>query len=288
VQPAMTAIVPMLVPRERLMSGIALRTMGQNLAQILGFTFAGITISLVDFGGTFVIQALTYVAAIVAMSLVRLPVGAARATGEPGERPRMLEQVREGLRFVFRDRVLRGIIVLSVVSAIFMIGPTFVLLPEIGRTQLDVSPSWNGLLMGFIGMGMLTTSSFLALKSRIRHKGYWFITNLFLAGIYLIVMGYSTFYPLTAAAVFLWGTSAGVFMNLTQTLVQANTPNQMMGRAMSILMLSVIGIVPLGSLVAGAGAELLGIGGFLLLAGIVIILTSLWAWLAQPALRALD
>src|SRR5690606_7976603 len=113
VQPAMTAIVPMLVPRERLMSGIALRTMGQNLAQIFGFTIAGVSIGLVGFGGAFAVQAAIYLAAVSMMALVRLP-----AALPSRERQSMLGQASAGLRFVFGDPALRSLVLLSVVAGI--------------------------------------------------------------------------------------------------------------------------------------------------------------------------
>ncbi|PKN79503.1 MAG: hypothetical protein CVU47_10505, partial [Chloroflexi bacterium HGW-Chloroflexi-9] len=72
VQPPLTAIVQMIVPPEHLVSGIVLRTMGQNLAQFVGAVAGGVTIATLDFGGAFAVQSTLYLVAFVCLLGVRL------------------------------------------------------------------------------------------------------------------------------------------------------------------------------------------------------------------------
>lgn len=284
VQPPLAAIVPMIVPPDRLMNAIVLRTVGQNLAQFVGAAFGGLAIAALDFGGAFALQAVFYVIAALAILRVRLPA----APPPPTVRPGMREAARDGLRFVFGDPALRGLVVISVISGLFMLGPVFVLVPEIARTKLEVGAGPNSLLLAFTSVGMFGVSLWLASRSKLTHKGRWFVFNLILAGPYLIGMGLSESYALTAAFMFLWGLGGGVFVNLNQTLIQMNTPNELMGRVMAIYSLSIAGIIPLGSLLAGAGAEVVGADAYLALSGVVLGVSAAWLAVSQRALREMD
>jgi MFS family permease len=284
VQPPLMSIVPMIVPRNRLMNAIVLRTVGMNLAQVLGAGLAGVLIAVVDFEGAFFAQAACYGVAGLAIALMRLP----RATLPSGQRPRMLDQAVEGLRFVFENRALRGLVFISIVTGLFMLGPTFVLVPEIARTKLEVGSSLNGLLMAFTGLGMFVMSLYLASRQSLNRKGYWFMLNMFIAGPIVVGIGLSPVYVLTAVFMFAWGIGGGVFINMNQTLVQLNTPDEMMGRVMSIYMLSIAGLVPVGSLLAGAMAEVIGPDWYMALCGTLIGAMAIYSWLTMKELRELD
>ena len=75
---------------------------------------------------------------------------------------------------------------------------------------------------------------------------------------------------------------------MNQALIQMNTPNEMMGRVMSIYMLSIAGLIPLGSLLSGVTAEVIGADGALILAGVVFGVYAVWAFVTQRELRELD
>ncbi len=284
VQPPLTAIVQMIVPPDRLVSGIVLRTMGQNLAQFVGAVAGGLAIATLDFGGAFALQSALYLVAFVALLGVRLPP----RTAPPAVRPPMRDAAREGARYVFGQPALRALVVASVMTGLFQLGPIFVLIPEIARTRLEVDAALNSLLLAFTSVGMLIMSAFLAQRGGLGRKGYWFLANLLVAGPAMVVMGFSGWYPLTGLALFVWGLNGGVHINMNQALIQMNTPNEMMGRVMSIYMLSIAGLIPLGSLMSGVTAEVIGADGALMLAGVVFGVYSVWAFFAERELKALD
>lgn len=283
-QPALMSIVPMIVPRERLMNGIVLRTMGMNLAQVFGAGLAGAVIAVSGFDGAFFAQSACLLLAVVAMLGVKL----AAAPPVLGERPRMRTQAMEGLRYVYSDPPLRGLIVISVVAGLFMLGPVFVLVPEIARTKLEVGSSLNGLLMTFTGAGMFVMSFFLASRKSLTRKGRWFLVNFLVAGPIVAAIGLSPVYPLTAFFMFLWGIGGGVFVNMNQTLVQMNTPDAMMGRVMSIVALSIAGVMPLGALIAGIGAEVIGPDWYMAFAGGVLLAAAVYYNFRLRELREMD
>lgn len=283
VQPPLTAIVQMIVPTERLMNGIVLRTMGQNLAQFFGTVFAGGAIALFDFGGAFALQASLYLVAVAFMLGVRL-----ERPAQPAARPGMREAATEGMRFVFGDPALRGLVIVSIFTGLFMLGPTFTLIPEVARTKLGVGPALNGLLLAYTSIGMLAMSIFLVTRREMTGKGNVFVTNLLVAGPVICVLGLSPWYAFTAVVMVVWGLGGGIYVNMNQTLIQSNTPNEMMGRVMSIYSLSIAGLIPLGALLSGIGAELIGADRYLVLSGVILTGCAVWAFLTQHDLRALD
>lgn len=284
VQPPLTSIVQMIVPVERLTHGIVLRTMGQNLAQFFGTAIGGLSIAMLGYGGAFAVLAVGYLIVAIAMLGVRLPA----ATLSTVARPRMWAAAKESARFVFGDHALRGLVIFSVISGLFMLGPTFVLIPQIGREQLHVGPGPNSMLLALMGVGMFCMSLFLLTRRGIHRKGHWFVVNLLWAGPIMILTGWSTSYWLTAVLMTLWGLGGGVYVNLNQTLIQSNTPNAMMGRVMSIYTLSIAGIIPLGSLLAGAGAAAIGPNRYQMLSGGILTAAAVWGFLTLRELRDLD
>lgn len=283
VQPPLTAIVQMIVPPERLMNGIVLRTAGQNLAQFVGAVVGGVAIATLDFGGAFFVQGLFYLLAGFFISRIVLERPAQSTT-----RPKMREAAAEGARFVFGDPALRGLVIISVFSGLFMLGPTFTLVPAIAKEKLEVGAAANSLLLAFTSIGMFSMSVFLATRDQVTSKGNLFVTNMLLSGPMVMLMGLSPWYAATAFVMLLWGLAGGIFINMNQTLIQANTPNAMMGRVMSIYGLSIAGLIPLGALLGGLGAELIGADWYMVVSGSILTACAVWAFLTQRELRALD
>ena len=197
-------------------------------------------------------------------------------------------QAREGLAFVFSDRGLRALVIVMVISGLFMIGPVFVLIPEIARTKLEVGPFANAMLFAAMSVGMLMMSVVLASLPRLPRKGHWFLLNMLTPGPYLILMAWSDWYVVSALFMFLWGVGGGVFMNLSMTLMQAHTPNHLQGRVMSISGLSIAGLIPLGSLFAGGGAELAGADVYLAFSGAVLLTSAIVVFVTARALREME
>jgi MFS family permease len=283
-QPPLMAVVPSIVPRERLMNAIVLRTMGQNVAQILGASVGGGAIALWGFAGSFAVQAVAYTVAAVSMALVVVPSSPPGA----GPRPSMLPQIREGLTFVFSNPALRALVLIMVSSGLFMLGPVFVLVPEIARSKLDQEAFAASVLFAVTGSGMLLMSVVLASMQGLRRKGRVFVLNMFVGAPILAGMGLAPWYPALAFFMFAWGLGGGIFINLNQTLLQEHTPDRVMGRVMSIAGLSIAGIIPLGSLLAGAAAEVVGADTYMVICGAAILATAALVALTQPELWRME
>ena len=283
--PPLTAMIPTIVPRERLMNGIVLRTMGQNLATVLGAALGGVVIDLWNIGGAFAILMFAYGLSTLAMLGVRRQ---ALPPAPAGPRPSLRTSVGEGLTFIYRNPGLLGLIVLLATLGFVMLGPVFVLVPEIAREELGQSATGASILFAITSVGMLAMSIALASMNNLRRKGPILLITLVIGGVVVVGIGASQWYVVTAIMMFLWGLGGGIMVNLNQTLAQSHTPDEMMGRVMSVVSLAIAGMMPLGSLAAGAGAVFIGPGEWLMLCGVTLMLVGAVLWVRLPALRDMD
>lgn len=252
-QPIRSAVLPTLVPRERLMNAIVLTTIGMNLAMIIGPAMGGVAIAVWGLAGAFAVQSALYALGLVALLLLRLPPRAEVAVRQP-----MRAEIGEGLRFVRHHREIRALFVLLAASGVLMLGPYQALMPQIAREELGRDAFGASLLFAVLGVGMAVTSLMLARSRDLSHKGAWFSGALVVGGVVQIGLGLSPVYGLTVGLMFLWGVSGGLFMNLNQTLIQTHTPQAVMGRIMSLHTLAMVGLSPLGALAGGVLASVVG------------------------------
>lgn len=282
-QPSIQAVVPSLVPGERLMNAIVLKNMGQTLAMMLGAGVVGVVITLWGIGAAFAAQAGAYALAALLMAAVRLPPQPAAEA-----RRSMRTEISEGIRFVVADRRLLALVLLSMFTGLFMLGPVFVLLPEIAKERLGQGADTAGLLFLLTSAGMFTMSFLLASRQSMPNKGMLFLISLTISGPIVMGLGLSSWYPLTALLMFVWGLGGGIFININQTLVQSHTPPEMMGRVMAIYSLAIAGFMPLGSLLAGLGASAIGASEWLVVSGAVLGPIALLALFTQGSLRRMS
>jgi MFS family permease len=144
-------------------------------------------------------------------------------------------------------------------SVLFMMAPWIVLGPQIAKEQAGASGSQTTLLFALLGVGQFVTSMFIMrFNHRMVRKGLWFMLGLCGGGSIQILLGQSSSILVMGLLLFAWGICGGFYMNLNQTLIQNNTPPQVMGRVMAIHSLLMSGLAPLGALFVGIIAR--GIG----------------------------
>jgi len=281
--PVRNAIVPTVVDRATLLKAIVMMSMAMNISQILGPALGGIAIEVWGIGGAFIAQGVVLLIGTLALIPLRVPDA---RTADQHREP--LQDLQDGVRFVWGHRGIRTLILLLGITGIFMMGPFGTLLPQIAKEELGSSPFEAGLLFAFMGVGMMISSLGLASVPDLKNKGGWFMVSLMTAGFVLPALGLSPWYALTAVVIFLGGMGGGIFMNLNQTLVQANSPHEMMGRVVGIHTLAFQGIGPMGGILAGFMAALLGAPIWMAISGGILLALTTTAFLTQPVLRKME
>jgi MFS family permease len=278
--PVRTAVLPSIVERDRLMNAIVLSTMGQNIMMIGGPVAGGAAIGLWGIEAGFALQAVAYAVGMLTLLPLRIPHAAADRVAR-----RPLRELIEGFEFVLGNREIKALVVMLVASGLLMLGPVFALVPPIVRDEMGRGASAGGVLFGIMAVGMLSTSLVLASVGDFGNKGAWFILNLAIGGIDVALMGVVDSFAVLALLMFVWGMGGGLFMNLNRTLIQSHTPDALMGRVMGIQSLGMVGFSPLGGLLAGVAAGVIGATAFLVVAGVALTAVSLAVFATQPGLR---
>lgn len=284
-QPVRQALVPAIVPPERLLNAISLNSLGQNVSQIAGPAIAGFAILFWGIGGSFAAQAALMGVGLLFLIPLRVPP-VERAARAGGRRLReMLREIGDGFVFAWRAADVRALFVLLLATALVIMGTWQTLLPRVAEDQLGADDFAVTMLFAGMGAGTIVSSLALASMPRLRNAGGWFTCTLITGGSLAVGLGLSHDYALTMTLMALSGLNAGFFMNLNLTLIQSHTPNAMMGRIMAIYTLVMLGGSPFGALIAGGGAAWLDAGTWFALSGGATAVVAAVFLIAQPSLR---
>jgi MFS family permease len=244
--PVRSAIVPTLVPNDKLVGAIAISTIGNNFGLIIGPIAAGPAIDIWGIKGAFWLQAALY--AIGFLTLVPLELPPSHNT----QRKRLREEIFGGLAFIQSNAAVRSFFVLLAGSVLFMMAPWIVLGPQIAKEQAGASASQTTVLFAMLGVGQLLTSTLIMrFNHKMIRKGMWFMCGLCWGGSIQVLLGQSTSIFWMGVLLFAWGMGGGFYMNLSQTLIQNNTPPQVMGRVMAFHSQLMSGLAPTGALLVG-------------------------------------
>ena len=274
--PVRNAIIPSIVPSDKLVGAIAVNTIGSNLGLIIGPVAAGPAIAVWGIEGAFWLQAVMHLVGFFALIPLQLPASVNT------QRKRMREEIFGGISFIRGHAEVRSFYVLLSASILYMMAPWIVLGPQIAKEQAGASGSQTTILFGLLGIGQFVSSiGILRYNHKIQQKGLWFIGGLCWGGFVQIVLGQSNSIAMMSVLLFAWGLGGGFYMNLSQTLIQNNTPAAVMGRVMAVHSLLMSGLAPLGALFVGliarridSAPETFSVAGALMLLTAIYFLTT--------------
>jgi MFS family permease len=276
--PTRQAMVPRLVSDRELMSAIGLNSAAFNGATLVGPLLGGVLIIPFGVGGLMMINAITYLAIVAALLLMR-----PQPVIEYGPRLSLLASIKEGISFIRGDPVLRWVVALSVATAL-LTRPYIQLLPAeaqllgVGAIEL----SW---LLAASGAGALGGALLTASLGGWKRRGALLVGAAFAHGTLLTFFGLQ--HSVVGAMVFVGLTSLAVmvFMGMANTLMQTRTPDALRGRVMSVQTMVFIGFMPLGQMLLGSVGTLVGINNAFLVGGVIVTLLAGYAALRGSALR---
>ncbi len=238
-------LLEMVGDRADLPNAIALNSSIFNLARLLGPAIAGLAIGVVGEGWVIVANAVSYVAVLASLLLMRLP-----AHRRARARTRMLSHIREGFHYAFGFPPIRSIL-LMVATVSLMAVPFTVLLPVVATEVLSGGADTLGFLMSATGLGALAGALALAARSSVSGLGRLIVIAASLFGVGLIGVALSTSLLLTLALLMLAGFGMMTQMASSNTVLQTLVDDDKRGRVMSLYSMAFLGTAPVGSLLAG-------------------------------------
>ncbi|MBI1172664.1 MFS transporter [bacterium] len=278
-QPAASALVPMLVSRSDMPKAISFSTTVWMTAVIVGPFIGGLLIAG-SIALAYGVTSLAYLAGVILVSMIRVSTTPERQPGHP------LTLVREGLVYVWENKVVFGAISLDLFAV--LLGGATALLPAFATDILEVGPLGNALLRMGPAVGGLAMSGYLTLFPIRRAAGLKMFFGVAAFGLATIVFAFSRTMPLSLLALVILGAGDMISVNVRQTLIQIVTPDHMRGRVSAVSSLFISGSNELGEFESGVLSRFVGPVLAAAIGGVgTVLVTGGWAWMF-PALRKAD
>jgi MFS family permease len=287
--PSYMALVFDLVGHRDLANAIALNSTQFQLARVLGPVGAGVGFKLFGLAGCFIANALSFVFVVVAMFLVKFNQSSA-GRGAPARSVKQkgvfLGDLMAGFRYVAGRPRVSTLLIISAVASMFG-APYIYMTPVFARDIFHLGETGLALLQGMAGAGALFGALFLAYLGDFRHKGWFVLCGVLAFGICLVGFSLSTKVLLSLFFLFALGFGIVCSVAVTNTLLQKLVTDEMRGRVMSMFMLSFIGAMPIGNLIAGAASHRFGVQRTLAAGGVIIAVFVGTLTITSPKLREL-
>jgi len=264
-----TFVVEMIEDRADLPNAIALNSSMMNGARLIGPSIAGAVIAAAGEGYCFAIDGLSYIAVIASLMMMRTKPGI------PKPHENLFSELKAGWRYVRGYDPIRSI--LGLIAFISLVGlPYTVLLPVFAGVILHGGPHTFGFLTGATGLGAFISAVTLAMRKTIVGLGKRMAITSLTFGAALIAFAFSQTAWLSMILMLIVGFSMMQVIASGNTILHTIVDEDKRGRVMSFYTLAFIGAAPVGSLLAGALANQIGVVPTVVVCGLSCIIASLW------------
>jgi predicted MFS family arabinose efflux permease len=272
--PAYSALIPTLVDREDMPNAIALNSIQFNLAVTVGPALAGITLAKLGEKWCFGLNAVSFLAPIVTLSIISARFLPAATTES------IFNSLKQGIKFVRQQASMESLTILAFLMTTLSM-PLRTYFPVFVKDIFHRGPETYGNLLSLMGIGSICGSLMVAAKGNMQKKGRFALIMLICLGLGISGFSLSKWLPFSYVMLVLVGTSMmSVFATVT-SLVQLITTNEMRGRVMSVYNCAFRGGMPTGNLISGwlipafTAPVVLGVNGSLL------VLVALYFFVVQ-------
>lgn len=260
--PSFQTSLPDLVPREHLVAAVGLSNAQWNLGRVIGPALAALAIAIGGIELALWCNAVSYIAVIIAVSVVRLPRGG-------GERRPIFAALGDGLSFVRATPAMRRMIVVMIVVIGFG-SPFIAFVPQMATNVFDGDSTATSILVTAQGLGAVTAA--FTLGSITKRFGSWHVmvgAALSFAGA-LALYGAAPRLWVAAATLALVGVSYGYAFTSMAGIAQHNAPDAMRGRVLAVNSFVLGVLYPLGTVVQGAIADVSSLRAVTIGSGVVL------------------
>jgi MFS family permease len=274
--PARQPLVHELVPdKADVPNAVALNASMVNMAVLVGPALAGIVLEAFGAGICFLINAISFLAVLTSLLLMKLPAYVPRT-----EKKKALSELTEGFQYIRRTPSIRTALISMATVSLFVLSYN-TLVPVFAKVVFKGDASTFGYINSFIGLGAITGTLLLA---GLRNKDHsrLLLINTIVLGIGLIFFSLTSNFPLAMFFAVLSGFGSMSQTTLCLTIVQLHADANMRGRVLSYVGMAYFGMLPLGSLLVGTVSQSIGAGNTLLIQGALSVVIAIVVFLISP------
>src|SRR6266446_4081524 len=272
--PSYQAMTFDLVGREDLANAVALNSSQFQLSRVVGPAFAGVGLSLFGLAGCFYVNGLSFGAVVISLSMVRFERDSHALTAPAhavNDRRALWKDLLEGFRYVRHRPRVWSLLMISSVNSLFG-APYFSMIPIYARDIFHLGATGLAWLMGMAGAGAFCGAALLTILGGFRRQGWFVLGGSLFFGAFLTAFALSTHLHLAYVFLFCLGFAIVTSVAVTNTLLQKLVTDEMRGRVMSMFILSFIGTMPIGNIIAGSASYRFGAPHTLAVGGVIISL----------------
>jgi len=265
--PTRQSFLAEMVGKGHIVNAIALNSAAFNGARIIGPMIAGLTISYLGIPACFFLNAVSFVAVIVALSRIRIK-------GEIKVGPEgVLKDFMKGIAFMKGSREIIHVMLLITVFSLVGL-PYISLLPVFAAEVFHTGAKGFGFLVGASGLGALTAALSIALKGDIKDKTRFMSYSGLCFSIALFIFSLSNIFIVSLLVIMFGGWGMVSYLAAANSYIQVSVPDELRGRVMSVYSFVFLGTVPIGNAIMGFIADKAGTTNAVTGAGIICIIAS--------------
>jgi MFS family permease len=291
-QPARQAMLSDLVDEEHITNAIGLNSMVFNASRSIGPAVAGVIIAGYGTAGSYLVQGVIFALATVWTLQMHVPepTSASAQSGgrhQAARRPQasIWSSTLEGGRYIWSNSAIR--LVMLVVLIPSLLGQPYTsLMPVFARDILNVGSTGQGILLTAVGIGALIGSIAVASIGNTGRQGVVMLCGAILFGLTITGFALSQWFLVSVVLMAISGLCNVSYGTQANTVLQIHTPSELRGRVMGVYFLS-RGLVPMGALLAGAVATVLGAPLTVAIMGASCAGLALWVLITSPKVRDL-
>lgn len=270
--PVRNAYIPNLVPEIALASAISLYTTALNLSRMIGPAIAGFLLGVWEPSWIFYVNGWATIGVLYSLIVIRLDKN--RETSPSANKASLLEVVI----FIREKPAVQALLLLAIIPMIFGF-PYTTMLPVFVKDLLGYGPEGFGLLLSISSIGAVLGTLWLSLGKGTEYAGRWLVCSIIGFGLSLLLLLAVKEIIFASFAMFLVGVTSQTYRTMSRITLQAQVPDQLRGRILSIALMD-RGFIPIGAMLIGSIAGWAGAfwAGVVMGAGCILVtLGVLWS-----------
>ncbi len=278
--PAIFGTVSDIVPRHLMGNAAAWNSTVWQASAVIGPIFGGLLYGWVQAANTYMFSTILLGCAFVSFSLIK-----SKSVINPNKHDTVLENIKEGLQFVFSNQIILGAMALDLFAVLF--GGAVALMPIFAKDVFHCGPQVLGVLRAAPSVGSVITAIVLTRHPISHNSGKIFMLAAAGFGLCIIGFGLSTNLYLSLALLAISGALDGISVWVRSTIFQLATPNEMKGRVAAVNSMFIGSSNEIGEFESGTAAKLMGLVPSVVFGGVMTLLVVLVTSVKAPKLRNL-
>jgi DHA3 family macrolide efflux protein-like MFS transporter len=281
--PAISALIPQIVPTDKLMRVNGINSSVQSSLLIIGPVAAAGIYSTVSLAAILFVDVVTAVIGLSLLATIAVPT-LSRAASD--DKPSYFTDLREGLKYIFSHDLVRWVMVIYSIVFLLVVAPSNLSPLMLVRTFGDDVWLLTILELSF-GIGMVAGGALMAIFGSKADRLGMMVGTSILFGVLAVVMGFTTNLILFYSLFFLIGLAVPAFSTSSMTLLQETVEPERQGRVFGFVGIVMAVAMPLGMAVLGPLADIVSVEILLIATGAITVLIAVVAVLLPAGKRAI-